>query len=95
MHAVVAGITRFEPSQHHTGIGIIWLIDLDHLEATLQRRIALEVLLVFTPGGGSDGAQLATRQGRLQQIRRVCAPSLVASADQGVGFIDEQQHRSL
>ncbi|MNN38355.1 hypothetical protein D3C81_1523500 [compost metagenome] len=35
MHAVVAGITRFEPSQHHTGIGIIRLIDLDHLEATL------------------------------------------------------------
>jgi hypothetical protein len=44
------------------------LLDLDHLEAAGQGGVLLEVLLVLGPGGGGDRAQLAARQGRLEQV---------------------------
>ncbi|MNP28772.1 hypothetical protein D3C76_1217630 [compost metagenome] len=56
MHAMVAGVTRLEATQHQAGAGVVRLIDLDHLEAPLQGSITLEILFVLTPGGGGDGA---------------------------------------
>ena len=68
-------------------------MQLHGLEAPGQGRVLLEVLLVFAPGGGGDGAQLATRQGGLEQVGRVAAAGLAAGTDQGVGFIDKQDDR--
>ena len=69
------------------------LLDLHRLEAAGEGGILLEVFLVLGPGGRRDGAQLAARQGRLQQIRRIVLASLAAGANQRVGFVDEQDDR--
>ena len=74
------------------------LFDLHDLEAPRQRGILFEVFLVFGPGGGGDGAQLAARQRRLQQVGGVVLAGLAAGADHGVRFVDEQndgRRRSL
>ena len=89
---MVFGIAGFEASEHQAGGVIIRLVDLHHLEAALQRGITFEVLLVFGPGGGGDGAQFAARQGGLQQVGCIRAPCLVTRANDGVCFINKQQN---
>ena len=93
MHAVMFGVARFKTAQHQAGCVIIGLINLDHLEATLQSSVTFEILLVFTPGSGGDGTQFATRQRRFQQISRICPASLITRPDNGVRLINKQQHR--
>jgi hypothetical protein len=68
-------------------------VQLHRLETTGQRRVFLEVFLVLGPGGGGDGAQLATGQRRFQQVGGVGTAGIAARADQGVGFVDEQDDR--
>jgi hypothetical protein len=75
VHVVVLGIAGFQTTQHQAGRVIVRLVHFHHLEATLQGSIAFEVLFVFGPGGGGDGAQFATRQRRFQQVGRICAPA--------------------
>jgi hypothetical protein len=75
VHVVVLSIAGFQTTQHQAGRVIIRLVHLHHLEATLQGGIALEVLLVFGPGGRGDGAQFASRQRRFQQVGGICAPA--------------------
>ena len=65
-------------------------MQLHRLEATCEGRVLLEVLFVFTPGCGGDGAQLAPGQCWLEQVGRVAATCLATRADQRVGFVDEQ-----
>ena len=67
--------------------------DLHDLEAPRQRRILLDVLLVFRPGRGGDRAQRAARQRRLQQVGRIARARRAAGADQRVRFVDEQDDR--
>jgi hypothetical protein len=93
MCTVVLGIAGFQATEHQAGGVIVRLIDFHHLETTLQGGVALEVLFVFRPGGGRDGTQFATRQRRFQQVGGICAARLVARADDGVRFVDKQQHR--
>ena len=69
------------------------LVKLNRLEAACEGRVLLEILLVFAPGGSRDGAQLASGQCRLEQVGGIATASLAASADQGVGFVDEQDDR--
>ncbi|MNN49896.1 hypothetical protein D3C81_1644510 [compost metagenome] len=95
MHAVVAGITSLETAQHEACARIVRLVDLDHLKSPLEGGISLKVLFVFAPGGGSDRAQLSASQRRFEQVRGVGATRLVAGTNQGVGFVDKQQHRLL
>ncbi|EWC52565.1 hypothetical protein XAR_1867 [Xanthomonas citri pv. glycines str. 8ra] len=84
---------RHHAAQHRRGQRLARLLDLDHLEAPRQRRVLLEVLLVFAPGGGRDGAQLAARQRRLEQVRRVVLAGGAAGADHRVRLVDEQDDR--
>ena len=92
-HAVML-LQRADQSAHHLhGHRLARLLDLDDLEAPGQRRIALEVLLVFGPGGGGDGPQLAAGQRRLQQVGGVALAGLAAGADHRVRFVDEQDDR--
>ncbi|MNZ22709.1 hypothetical protein D3C78_398080 [compost metagenome] len=93
MYAVVAGVASFKAAQHEAGIGVVGLIDLDHLEAPLQRGVSLEVLLVFGPGGGGDGTQFAAGQGGFEQVGGIGTAGLVTCADERVGLVDEQQDR--
>ena len=70
-HVVMLLQHRDQAAQHHQALGFGRLFHLHHLEAPRQRRIFFEVLLVFRPRGGGDGAQFAARQRRLQQVGRI------------------------
>ena len=69
------------------------LLHLNHLEPPRQRRILLEVLLVFRPRSRRDGAQFPARQRRFQDIGSVVLPRRAARPDHGVRLIDEQHDR--
>lgn len=84
---------RQQPTKHVDGLVFVRLFDFHDLETTSQCGVFFEILFVFCPCGGGDGAQLATRQGRLEQVRCVVLPGLATRADQRVGFVDEQNDR--
>ena len=67
---------------------------LDHvdlLEAARQRVVLLEDAAVFLVGRRADAAQLAVREHRLDQVRRVHdAARGGARADDRVDLVDEQ-----
>jgi hypothetical protein len=92
-HAEVLLHQRRHAAQHRGRQRLARLLDLHDLEAPRQRRILLEVLLVFAPGGGGDRAQLAARQRRLEQVGRIVLAGLAARADHGVRLVDEQDDR--
>ncbi len=93
MHPVVFGVAGLQAAQHQAGGVVVRLVDFYHLEAPLQRGVALEVLLVFAPGGGGNGSEFPARQGGLEQVGCVRAARLITCPDDGVGFVDKQQHR--
>ncbi len=84
---------RHQPAHHRHRDIVLRLVDLHGLETPGQRRIALEILLVFRPGGGCDRAQLAARQLGLYQIGRIALPGRPTRADQRVRLVDEQDDR--
>ena len=84
---------RHGAAQHQYSFRFIRLVNLYGLETAGQRRIFLNVFFVFRPGGRADGAQLPTRQGRLEQVSGITGTLLAASANQGVDLIDKQNNR--
>ena len=72
------------------GVGDRRLLDLDRLEAALERRVLLEVLAVLVERGGADGLQLAAGEHRLEDRRRVDGAFGGARADERVQLVDEQ-----
>ncbi len=82
-----------QATQDRHRLGNARLMQLHGLEAPGQRRVLLEILLVFGPGRRRDGAQLATCQGRLEQVGGIRAAGLTARADQRMGLVDEQDGR--
>ena len=66
------------------------LVDPDLGEATLQRRVALEVLAVLVERRRADRLQLAAGQGRLQDRGGVDRALGGAGADQVVELVDEE-----
>ena len=66
------------------------LLDLHRLEPALQRSVLLEVLAVLVDRRRADGLQLAPRQHRLQDRRRVDRALGGACAHQRVDLVDEQ-----
>ena len=74
---------------------LIGLLDHDHLEASLQSLILLEVLLILVEGGSTDSTQFATSQRRLEDIRSIHSALTLPCADEGVDLIDEQDNLAL
>ena len=66
------------------------LLDPHGLEATLERRVLLDVLAVLVEGGGADGLQLAAGQHRLQDRCGVDRALGGSRADERVDLVDEQ-----
>ena len=62
------------------------------LEAALQGGVLLDVLAVFVQGGRADGAQLAARQRRLEQVGGIHRPLGGAGSHQGVKLVHEQEN---
>ena len=75
-HFVVLLQRRDHAAQHHQALLFGRLFHFDYLETAGQRGILFEVLLVFGPGGGGDGAQFAAGQRRLQQVGGIALPRL-------------------
>src|ERR1700733_14054046 len=81
---------RRQTPQHFDRLVLGRLLDRHYLKAARQRRVLLEILPVLRVRGGGDSAKIASRQRGLQQV---CGVRFSASADQGVGFVNEPNDR--
>ena len=84
-----------DPAQDADRVFHAGFVDIDRLEPPLQRRVLLDVFLVFVERGGADAMQLATRQRGLEQIARIHAAFARASTDQRMHLVDEQDNLAL
>ncbi len=89
-HAVVLFHRRHEAAQHVDRARLVGLVHRDGLEAAGQRRVLFEVLPVFAPCGGGDGAQGAAGERRFEEVGGVSGAGLSAGADEGVRLVDEE-----
>ena len=64
--------------------------DLDDLEAAGEGGVLFEVLFVFAPGGGGDGAEFASGEGGFEEVGGVTTAGRATGTDHGVGFVDEE-----
>ncbi len=93
LHLVMLLELTGDTAQHENGHRFRRLIYLDDLETASERRVLLDVLLVFGPGRCRDRAKLTACQRRLQQIGRIAGSCRAAGADQCVSFVNEQDDR--
>ena len=94
-HTVVHLVAVLQPTQNRNGVLDSRLAHQHWLKAPLERRVFLDVLLIFVERCRADGAQLAPGQRRLQHIRGVHRALRRACAHQGVQFVDEQNDLPL
>ena len=88
--AVELLVARAQPLQDLDRLLDRRLLDLDRLEPPRQRAVLLDVAAVFLVRGRADAAQLAVRERRLDQVRRVHrAARRRARADDRVQLVDE------
>ena len=66
------------------------LLDLDRLEAALERGVLLEVLAVLVERGGTDGLELTAGEHRLEDAGGVDRTFGGARTDERVQLVDEQ-----
>ena len=67
----------------------------DRLETAFQRRIFFDVLPIFVDGGSADALQLTAGQRGLEDVGRIHAAFCLACSDDGMEFIDKQDHVAL
>ncbi len=91
LHAAVMGlVARLQPAKDGDRVLDRWLVDVDRLEASLQRGVLLDVLAILVQRRRADAAELAAGQGRLEQVGRVRAAFRPARADDRVQLVDEE-----
>ena len=83
-------VLLLQPAQDADRVLYSRLVDIYGLETPLERRVLLDIFLVFIERRRADHMQLAARECRLQQVRGVHRTFARTSADQRVHFIDEQ-----
>ena len=83
-------VALLEPAQDRDRVRHRGLADEDRLETALERGVLLDVLAVLVERRRADGAQLAAREHRLQQVRRVDGALRRARADDRVQLVDEE-----
>ena len=94
-HAVEDLIALFQAAEDGDGVLHRRLIDLNGLEAALERGVLFDILAVLVKRGRTDAVQLAAGEHRLEQVAGVHAALGLARADDGVQLVDEQQDASL
>ena len=94
-HAVVRLVALLQAAQDRDRVRDGRLADEDGLEAPLERRVLLDVLAVLVERRRADRAQLAAREHRLQQVRRVDGALGRARADDRVQLVDEEDDLAL
>ena len=94
-HAVVHLVALLEPAQDRDRVLHARLLHEHRLEAALERGVLLDVLAVLVERGGADGAQLAAREHRLEQVGGVDRALRGAGADDRVQLVEEQDDAAL
>ena len=89
-HAVVDLVLLLDATQDGDGVLHRGLVDHDRLETPGKSRILLDVLAVLVERRGTDGMQLATGKGGLQDVGGIHGAAGGAGAHDGVQLIDEQ-----
>ena len=87
---VVDLVALLEPAQDRDRVLDGRLVDQHRLEAALERGVLLDVLAVLVERRRADGAQLAAREHRLQQVGGVDGALRGARADDRVQLVEEQ-----
>ena len=93
--AVVELVALLEPAQDRDRVVDVGLADEHRLEATLERRVLLDVLAVLVERRRADAAQLAAGEHRLQQVGGVHGALGGAGADDRVQLVDEEDDLAL
>ncbi len=68
------------------------LVNLHRLEATLQRRVFFDRLVIFLQGRRAYALEFAAGERGLEDVRGVHRAFRAAGADHGVDFIEEQNN---
>ena len=89
-HLVVRLVALLQPAQDRNRVGHGGLADVDGLEATLERRVLLDVLAVLVERRRTDAAELAAREHRLEHVRSVDGALCRPGADDRVQLVDEE-----
>src|SRR5439155_21896533 len=93
--AVMRFVALLQAAQDRDRVGDGRLADEDRLEAPLEGGVLLDVLAVLVGRGRPDGAQLAAREHRLEQIASGDCPFRGARADNRVQLVDEEDDPAL
>ena len=89
---MVCFVALLETSQDLNGVEDRGLAHHYGLEAALQSCVPFDVLPVFIQGGGTDALELAAGECRLEDVCCIDCPFGGPCADQGVHFIDYEDH---
>ena len=93
--AVVRLVALLQAAQDADRVGDGRLTDEDGLEAPLERRVLLDVLAVLVERRRADGAQLAAREHRLEQVARRDGAFGRTCSDDRVELVDEEDDLAL
>ncbi len=88
-HLVVRLVPFLQPAQDRDGVLDTGLADEDLLEATLERRILLDVLAVLVEGRRADHPQLTAGEHGLEHVGGRDGSLAAARADECVQLVDE------
>ena len=94
-HAVMHLVALLEAAQDRDGVRHGRLADVDRLEAPLESGVLLDARPVLVERRRADRAQLAAREHRLEQVRRVDGALRLAGADDRVQLVDEEDHLAV
>src|SRR5258705_13879256 len=83
-------VALLESAQNSNGGLDRWLVDEYWLKTPFKRRVLFDMLAVFIQGRSADAPQLTAGKLRLEHIGGVRGPFLLASADNGMQLIDEE-----
>ena len=81
-----------ETAENFDGVGNGGLTNVHWLEPPFQSCVSLDVLAVFIQGGGTDALQLATCQGRFEDVGSINGSLGSSGTDQGVHFVNDEDH---
>ncbi len=92
---VVDLVPLLQAAQDRDRVLQVGLGDQHRLEAALEGRVLLDVLLVLAERRRAHAAQVAPREGGLEQVGRVHRPLGGARADERVHLVDEEHDPSV
>ena len=94
-HLVMVLVFLLQATEYGDALGWRRFVYHHLLETALQGLVLFEVFLVFVQGGAAYGAQLASGQGRLEDVAGVHGSGTSAGTHEGVDFIDEEDDFAL